>query len=132
MAKNRRDSGSKDARVIVKAAAARTSGVPVVENNIHGVPETDAALNARYALRIEGEYEIAFIASSVVGDRVDINDTTFALTRVAAGGAIAGSTRPFGQVTAVPGNGPTGDATKEPKTGKMWVRLHPQTRVTGA
>jgi predicted RecA/RadA family phage recombinase len=123
MAKNRRGAGE---RVHVVAAAGRTSGTPVIEQNLAGVPETDAATSARYALRIVGEYEVAFIASSVKGDRVDINLTTNALTRVAAGGAVANGTRPFATVTAVPGDGPTGDATQEPKTGKMWIKLLPQ------
>lgn len=116
-------------RVTVVAASARTSGSPVVEQGIAGYPETDAASGARYALNIEGTYETAFITSSVKGDRVDINDSSFALTRVAAANpstAPGTGLRKFAQVVAVPGDGETADATKEPKTGKMWIELLPQ------
>jgi len=126
MAQNFRHEGKRET---VLAAAARTTGVPIVEENLHGIPETSAAINTRYALNLEGVYEITFIASSVVGDRVDIKNSDNSLVRVGYGGAVTAGNRPFATVVAVPGNGPTADATKEPKTGKMWVKLLPQNVV---
>jgi predicted RecA/RadA family phage recombinase len=124
MAKNYRSTGE---RVIVVAAAPRTSGTAYVEQNWAGIAQTDAASGARYALRVTGEFEIPFIASSVKGDQVIINDTTFALTRAAAGTAApAGGSRILGKVTAVPGDGISSEATKEPKTGFMWIKLREQ------
>lgn len=120
MAKNYRGTGD---RVIVVAGGTRTSGTAYVEQNIAGVAETDAASGARYALKTAGEFEVPFIASSTKGDLVHINATTFALTRTAFGTAGGSGTRPFGIVTAVPGDGITNDATKEPVTGKMWIKL---------
>lgn len=113
-------------RITVKAAAARTSGVPMVEHNIHGIPETSPAENELYALMVEEEWVIPFITSSVQGDVVDINNSTKALTRRAYGGAPATGTRPFATIVAVPGAGETTDATQAPKTGFMWVKILPQ------
>jgi hypothetical protein len=124
MANNRIGTGE---RIVLVAGANRTSGVPAVDENIAGVPETTVLSGARYASKVEGEYEVPFIANCVKGDRVDINLTTGALTRVAAGGAVANGTRAFAHVTAVPGNGPTADANTDPKTGRMWIKLLPQT-----
>jgi len=124
--KNYRDSGD---RVTVKAGASRTSGQATVEQNLAGFAETDAASNARYALKIEGVFEIAFIASSVKGDRVDIKNADNTLSRVAYGGAVVAGTRPFATVVAVPADGETADAKQAPKTGKMWVKLLPQNVV---
>jgi predicted RecA/RadA family phage recombinase len=125
--KNYRSTGE---RVIVVAAAARTSGTAYVEQNIAGIAEVSAAQNDRYALALEGEFQVAFISSSVKGDVVCINDTTHALTRIAYGGAVQSGTRAFATVTAVPGDGITADATKEPKTGYMWIKLLPQQIAT--
>lgn len=125
--KNLRSTGDGGAdRVIVVAGAARTSGTAYVDQNIAGFATTDAASGARYALKIRGEFEVAFIASSVKGDVICINDSTSALTRIAYGGTVAAGTRAFAIVTAVPGDGITADATKEPKTGFMWINLLPQ------
>jgi hypothetical protein len=126
MAQNRRSDGRE---IDVVAGAARTRGVPIVEQNLHGIPEVDAASGARYALGIEGVFEITFIASSVKGDRVDITNADNTLVRVAYGGAVAAGKRPLATVVAVPADGPTADATKAPKTGKMWVKLLPQNVV---
>lgn len=128
MATNFRGSGDV---VTLKAAAERTTGVPAVDGNIAGVPQVTAAINTRYASKVRGVVQIAFIAESVKGDRVDINDTTMALTRVAYGGAIQAGTRPFATVTAVPGDGETADANQAPTTGHMWVKLLPQQIKTG-
>jgi predicted RecA/RadA family phage recombinase len=118
--KNYRGTGD---RVIVVAGGTRVSGTPYVEQNIAGIAETDAASGARYALKTEGEFELDFVTSTVKGDLIHINATTFALTRTAYGTAGGSGTRPFAIATAVPGDGITADATKEPKTGKMWVKL---------
>jgi hypothetical protein len=128
MATNFRDSG---AVVTLKAAAERTSGKPAVDENIAGVPQVTVAAEKRYASKVAGNVELTFIAESVKGDRVDINDTTMALTRVAYGGAIQAGTRPFATVTAVPGDGETADANQAPITGKMWAKLLPQQIKTG-
>jgi predicted RecA/RadA family phage recombinase len=120
--KNYRSTGLK---TVVVAASARVSGQAVCEQNIIGFAETDAPSGARYSVITEGEFEIAFIAGSLKGDRIDIVTATSALLRVAAGGAVAGGSRPFAQVTAVPGDGIYGSASKEPITGRMWVKLRP-------
>jgi hypothetical protein len=123
--KNQRGTGD---RIDVVAAATRTSGVPVVEANFAGIPETNAASGALYSLVVVGEHEIDFIASSAVGDIVLINDTTNVLTRVAYDAAISVGTRPFAKVTRVPNPA----AYPEPKAGKMWVKLLDQAGALGA
>lgn len=128
MATNLRDSGE---RVTLKAKAARTSGVPAVDENIAGVPIVSVAKEVLYSSKVEGVFQLVAIAEAVKGDRIDINDTTMALTRVAYGGAIQAGTRPFATVTAVPGDGETTDANQAPITGFMWVKLLPQQIKTG-
>lgn len=123
MATNLRDSGG---RVTLKAAAPRTSGVPCIDENIAGVPQTTAATGTLYASSLVGVWEIDFIENSIKGDRVDIHVGTNALTRVEYGGAIAKGTRPFATIWAVPGDGETTDAEQAPVTGKMWIKLLPQ------
>jgi hypothetical protein len=115
-------------RVVVVAAAARTSGQAVVEEGFHGFAETDAAINTRYALDIsQTEHEIAFVSGAVKGSVIDILETApFTLTARARSAALTASSRVFGVVSAVPGNGITNDATVEPKTGFLWVITAPQ------
>jgi predicted RecA/RadA family phage recombinase len=121
--KNYRGTGD---RVTVKAAAGRTSGQAVVEQNWHGFAETSPASEARYAIKTEGEFEMAFITSSVKWDRIDIKNSDLSLVRVAYGTAPGAGFRPFATVVAVPGDGETGSASQAPKTGFMWVKLLPQ------
>lgn len=128
MATNYRDSGD---RVTLKAGAARTSGTPAVDQNIAGIPQTSAETNQRYASAVVGVWELAFITSSVKGDRIDIKDADGTLKRVAYGGAVEAGFRPFAFVTAVPGDGETADANQAPTTGHMWVKLLPQQIKTG-
>lgn len=123
MATNYRDKGE---RVTVVAAAPRTSGVACIDENLAGFPAISAATGARYPTEIEGVWEVAFITSSVKGDRVDIHAVTGALTRVAYGGGVVAGTRPFATVWAVPGDGETADVNQAPVTGKMWIKLLPQ------
>jgi hypothetical protein len=47
-----------DGRIEVTAAANRTAGVPILEQGWVGVPEVDAAQDAKYTLRISGVFEI--------------------------------------------------------------------------
>lgn len=128
MATNLRDSGE---RVTLKAKAARTSGVPAVDENIAGVPIDSAAEKTLYASKVEGVFELTFISEAVKGDRIDIKDADGTLKRVAYGGAIEAGFRPFATVTAVPGDGETTDANQAPITGFMWVKLLPQQIKTG-
>lgn len=122
--KNKRGSGE---RVIVVAASARLSGQAVVEQGFHGYAETDAASGARYALDISAsEHEVSFVTGAVKGAVIDIHETTFVLTSRARSAGITAGSRPFAVVSAVPGDGIYGDATKEPVTGKMWVITLPQ------
>jgi hypothetical protein len=127
VATNLRGSGK---RITVKAAAVRTSGVAAVDENIAGFPINNAAENALYPTDVSGVWEIAFIGSSVKGDRVDITDATGALVRVAYGGAVGTGNRKFGTIVAVPGDGETTDVTQAPKTGFMWIKLLPQASHT--
>lgn len=122
MALNYRGTGAK---ITVTAAAGRTGGIPVVENNLAGIPQNTVLTGQKYPLAIEGVYDIAFIASSVIGDIVCINDTTNALTRIAYDATVAVGTRPLGTVVAVPGAG-----IKEPKSGRMHIKLLPQAIAT--
>jgi predicted RecA/RadA family phage recombinase len=126
--KNYRGTGD---RVHVIAGAARTSGQAVVETNLHGFAETSAAINAGYSLRLTGVFEIDFIASSVVGDVVLINDTTNALTRVAYDAAVSAGTRAFAKVVGVPNATPPINVPV-PVTGKMWIKLLDQAGALGA
>lgn len=114
------------------AAAARTSGLPYYESGMIGIAKTSvsaddiAAGNDKYDMETVGEFEIDFIASSVPGDFVEIDRSSFAVARVAWGVtavASAGSTI-FGIVSAVPGSpsDQTGSSLVPP-TGKMWVTL---------
>lgn len=123
MATNYRGSGK---RITLKAGAARTSGVPAIDENIAGVPVDTVAEKVLYASIVEGEFELPFITSSVKGDRVDIVEAEQKLVRVAYGGAVAGGNRKFATVIAVPGDGETLDANQAPKTGFMWIKLLPQ------
>lgn len=120
--KNYRGTGD---RVIVNASAARLSGQLVRESQWVGVCETDAASGQRVALRVRGEFEIPFVASSVKGDDVYIStDGLNTISRVAAGAARPASTQYVGKVSAVPGDTNTGTATEQaPAAGSMWVRL---------
>ena len=127
MATNYRGSGE---RITVKAKAARTSGAAAVDENIAGFPIISAAEKALYPTAIVGVWEVAFIENSEKGDRVDINDSTGALTRVAYGGAVATGTRKFGTIVAIPGDGETTDKEQPPVTGKMWIKLLPQATHT--
>jgi predicted RecA/RadA family phage recombinase len=135
MAKNYRGRGE---RTTVIAAAPRSSGAFLIEQQLHGVAYTTTPdPNAygpdnpnQYGLMLEGEFEIPFITSAAVGDTVYMGTTTFALARVATGAAaptIGGNAavRPVAKVMAVPGNGPD-SAGKEPAAGFMWVKLLPQ------
>lgn len=120
--KNYRGGGSRF-REVVTAAAGRTSGNPYVEDGFAGVAEVTVAVGERYALRRDGEFEFT-LAGASKGDDVFINDTTFALTRAAAGGAAGAGTRLFGRVSAIPGDPNTGKTTDpEPATGKVWVTI---------
>ncbi len=111
-------------RMPVTAAAARTAGVPVIEDGLHGFPVVDAGTGEEYALDIESKVrDIALIASSAVGDIVDMNVTTFALTRRARSAAAPVGTRPVAQVVRLAGNA----GTNSPTTGRMWVLWYPQT-----
>jgi hypothetical protein len=123
VATNYKDSGG---RVTLKAAAERTSGVPCIDENIAGVPQTTAAANALYPSALEGVWEVPFIENSLKGDRVDIHLATNALSRVAYGGAVVAGTRPFATIFAVPGDGETEDTGQAPVTGKMWIKILPQ------
>lgn len=123
MATNYRGPGK---RITLKAKAERTSGVPVIDQNIAGVPDLTVAKEALYPSIVEGEFEIPFISESVKGDRVDIKEAENKLIRVAYGGAVAEGNRKFATVIAVPGDGETTDANQAPKTGFMWVKLLPQ------
>lgn len=118
---------SKGERIQVTAGATRTSGQAAIDNNWAGFAVKDAASGAKYDLAVTGEFEIAFISSSVIGDTICINESTLALTRVAFDSAIPASTRAFAKVSAVPGAGIT-----EPKSGLMWVKLLDQTNALGA
>jgi len=111
--------------LIPSAGSAYTAGTPRYESGFIGVPATTGLSSTPYNLITKGVVEIAFIASSVVGDLVTINRSTQALARVAfAGGAAPGAGLSFfGQVVAVPGAGNTGTYGAFPKSGKMWVRI---------
>lgn len=126
--KNYRGTGEK---VHVIAGAARTSGQAVVETNLHGFADTSAANTAAYSLRLEGMYEIDFIASSVVGDVILINDTTNALTRIAYDAAVSAGTRAFAKVVGVPNASPPANMPV-PVSGKMWIKLLDQAGALGA
>lgn len=125
--------GGNTIRQVVTATATRTSGVPCIEDGFVGIPETTVSSGARFTLRRDGEYELAYITSAAKGDTILINRSTQALTRVAGyAAAPASGLSVFGRVTAVPGDPNTqkvGDP--EPKSGKMWVDVRP-TEVTTA
>lgn len=120
--------------VRVTAAADRVKGVPVIEQGWMGFPKTAAAAGAVYSLDCEAgaEFEIDFIASSTLGDLITIATANNALARVAkgAGAAPASGTRLLGHVSAVPGAGATGTFGDAPMTGRMWIRLAPQSSPT--
>jgi hypothetical protein len=136
----RRRDGGPDGRVVVIAAAERTDGVPVVEEGWAGIPETSPKSGEPYSLAVLGEFEIAFITSSKVGDTIYIETTAFHLARAepASKNATGAATKPeieskkttiaFAKVTAVPASGqfPAGmssNIASSPPTGKMWVKL---------
>lgn len=106
--------GRSDRVDIQAAAAARTHGVPTMENGWHGIPITKAALGEGYTLQVEGEVEVPFISTSVVGTLVYITaaDNTLAITS-------GSGKREFGKVTRI-----QGDRYGTP-TGKMWVKFSP-------
>lgn len=115
--KNKRGFGE---RVVVVAAAARVSGQAVIEQGFFGFAETDALITTRYALDIStSEHEVAFLTGAVKGQLVYC-DPSNNLTLTSAGNRLAA------KVSAVPGDGIYNDATKEPKTGKMWIITLPQ------
>ena len=108
---------------IPSAGAARTQGVPVIESQWAGIPLTTAASGAPYTLAVDGEFEIDFIASSVVGDWIMIAASDNALTRVASLPSSGSARRLFAKVTAVPGASGTGTFGNSPVSGKMWVKI---------
>jgi len=119
-------------RVEVTAAAARSSGAVIIEQQFPGVTETSPATGDKYALdigQLGGEYEVPFITGAVKGDTVLMDTTTFALTRQSAFQAISAGLVAFAKVTAVPGDGPDSSdlntPTQEPLAGKMWIALLP-------
>lgn len=112
-------------RVLVTAAAARVAGQVVVEGNIPGIAMVDAALNAKYEIHVEGEFELAIPAGTppVKGDAIYINKGTFALSRVAANTApLAGNGILLAKVTGVPSDG-VDPNNVAPAAGKMYVKL---------
>lgn len=115
--KNLRHQGE---RLTLTAAAARTSGVPCVEDGFHGIPYVDAAIGDRYALVIEGVQEHPLIGGAAVGNTVHIDTTTGALSVTAKGVAGGAGTEAFGKVIAIPGT------TDGPPAGQMWVKQLPQ------
>lgn len=86
-------------RIPVTAAAARTAGVPVVEETFAGFPVTDAAPGAQYILDIEQKVrDIPTISGAAKGDIVFIDETTHALTRRTAASIVAQATLNTGVV----------------------------------
>jgi hypothetical protein len=108
---------------IPSAGAARTTGVPVVESGWVGIPLTSAASGASYTLAVEGEFEIDFITSCVVGDFVTIDASSNALARSTSIPDTSDDKRILGKVTAVPGASGTGTFGNSPVSGKMWIKL---------
>lgn len=113
------------APIPAKAAAARTSGVPCVEDGFVGIPKTNAIVDAVYALDIEQDVaDLPLVSGAQVGQTIHIlvADGTLSVTnKGTAGGA---GTVPLGRVVAVP-NDPRTDPA--PKTGRMHVLRFPQT-----
>ena len=101
MAKNFRGPAG---RVVVTAAANRTSGEFVVEQGFHGTVTTTTASGSKYALDIEQrEIEIAELSGAAVGQLVYITGAN-ALTLT------VGSNRLVGKITKLAGTDsvPTG------------------------
>lgn len=98
---------------IFTATAAVTGSTAVVEDGWAGFPVASAIIGADFVLAIEGEFEVNFIATSVVGTLVYITVATGALTIVAGSGK-----REFGKVTRIQGQLGT-------LTGKMWMKISP-------
>lgn len=118
-----------DGKVVkVAAAGAVTAGTPVIEDGHVGVAQnTTGASGGNLYLMTEGEFEVNFVPSCVVGDYVQIAAANNAVTRVAyaLGAAAASGNRLLGQVSAVYGAGNTSTHGKYPVTGKMWIKLLP-------
>lgn len=108
---------------IPSAGAARTQGVPVLENGWLGIPLTTAASGASYTLAVEGEFEIDFIASCVLGDFVVYDESAGTLSRATSIPLTSDDKRILGKVTAVPGASGTGTFGNAPASGKMWIKL---------
>ncbi|HEX21403.1 MAG TPA: DUF2190 family protein [Actinobacteria bacterium] len=81
MAKNYVNTGVK---VKVTAAAARTSGQAVREENWNGIVQDDAANGADYILNTEGVYELAVPVGTVRGDCLYIT-AALAITKTSTG-----------------------------------------------
>jgi len=139
----RRREGGPDSRVTVIAAAARTAGQAVVEQNWAGFAESTTESGEPYTLAVLGEYEVPFITGAKVGDEVYIETTAFSLAKgePPQGNAEGKPTKPeisgkktvvvFGKVTAIPASGqfPAGagpSPASSPLAGKMWIMLMPQ------
>ena len=115
--------GQADRVHIPAAGAARVQGVPVIESQWAGIALTTAASGAPYTLAVEGEFELTFVASSVVGDWIMIAAADNAITRVATLPGAGTARRLFAKVTAVPGSSGTGTYGNSPVSGKMWVKI---------
>lgn len=105
---NYRGTGKK---VVVTAAAPRTSGQAVVEQQIAGVAETSAASGERYSIITEGVFSFPQVASAAVGDLILIDDTDQTVTCVAYGTSITQGSRLLGTVVAV--DQPDSDQTRQ-------------------
>ena len=110
--------GTADRVDIYTAAAPVTGSVPVVEDGWAGFPVFSAAAGEDYVLHVEGEFEIDFINTSVVGTVVYITAASGALSLTAGSGK-----REFGKVTRIQGQ--LGTAT-----GKMWIKISPYVSAT--
>lgn len=83
--------------VDVVAAAARTKGLPVLEEGFVGFPQTDAAIGETYALNIaQEEFEVE-VGAGVVAAKGDVLWITAG--HVVDDTAAAGANRPFLRVT---------------------------------
>ena len=128
MAKDARSDGR---RVTVTAAAARTSGSLVYEAQMVGVCMTDAVLGGRYALAIEGVFEVPLAASAAKGDQVFISqDGNNTVGRAAVKTAIGAGNVYVGRVVGIPGDPDSQDTTFSgfnasayPAAGNMLVKL---------
>jgi predicted RecA/RadA family phage recombinase len=102
-----------DGRIEVTAAAARTAGVPVIEQGWVGIPEVNAASGEKYTLRIKGIFEITDPGGAAAkGGEVYLTaaDNTISLT-AGAGKRLIGRVYRLDDEPGVP-------------AGKMWFLLH--------